>query len=364
MSRHVIELTAARVAVAPEDALKTLADQCKDLGVQSFDVYGDATLSAENSWLRRFEKEVADLLQVEDAVFLCSGIMAQSVALRIYKDETTINTFACHYSSHILLHEQNGYSALLDMEPLIIARIDGRQSQLPISYECINSILADGSTTPTPACLVIECPHREIGGKCTPWNDLVKISELCRRRGVKLHMDGARLWEATAGYGRSAAEICSLFDSVYVSFYKGLGGITGAMLLGRKPFIEKSRVWIRRFGGNVYSQLPYAVSCWAGLRANIGDFGRRAQRMKEVVSALTPLFQSETGTRLVRFDPEIPEVSLVHCYISCPVELGLEVRLVSAQECGVSCFSRLRPSSVSTGESYFEFNIVSIAFII
>jgi threonine aldolase len=52
-----------------------------------------------------------------------------------------------------------------------------------------------------------------------------------------------RLWEASAGYEQSVSEICALFDSVYVSYYKGLGGLTGAMLLGKFPFIADSREW-------------------------------------------------------------------------------------------------------------------------
>ena len=96
----------------------------------------------------------------------------------------------------------------------------------------------------------------------------------------------------------------------------------------------------------------------------MSDLQRRADRMKEVVSALNHLFQADSSQPLIRFDPESPEVSLIHCYILCPVELGLEVRLASAQECGVSCFNRLRASSNilqgHAAESYFEFNMVSI----
>jgi threonine aldolase len=83
------------------------------------------------------------------------------------------------------------------------------------------------NSTPKPSVVIIECPHREIGGKCTSLADLRDISRHCREAGVHLHLDGARLWEALPFYLEGAdqcanvAEFCSLFDSIYASFYKG-----------------------------------------------------------------------------------------------------------------------------------------------
>merc|ERR1712080_270155 len=105
----------------------------------------------------------------------------------------------------------------------------------------VASILEDAQTAPC-ACL-LELPHRELGGKLVPMDDLEALSETCRAHGVALHMDGARLWEAQAGYGCEFKELTAHFDSVYVSFYKGLGGLSGAMLLGSETFCDEARVW-------------------------------------------------------------------------------------------------------------------------
>ena len=114
--------------------------------------------------------------------------------------------------------------------------------------------------------MIIECPHREIGGKCTPLEELRAISKACRVAGIHLHMDGARIWEAQAFYSEycSFPDLCSLFDSIYVSFYKGLGAVTGSMLLSSTSNIVEYRPWLRRFGGNLFSQMPIAVSCYSG----------------------------------------------------------------------------------------------------
>ena len=77
-----------------------------------------------------------------------------------------------------------------------------------------------------PCALVLELPERELGGACIEWDELCAIKALCAKRDIKLHLDGARLWEAQSYYRRSLQEICSLFDSVYVSFYKVSGKCT------------------------------------------------------------------------------------------------------------------------------------------
>jgi threonine aldolase len=76
---------------------------------------------------------------------------------------------------------------------------------------------------------------------------------------VALHLDGARLWECRPFYGRDYAQIAGLFDSVYVSFYKTLGGIAGAALAGPADVIAEARVWQRRQGGNLVRLFP----CWS-----------------------------------------------------------------------------------------------------
>ena len=363
MSSTPIELVLSRTVLSPKDTFLQLADQCDALGISSFDIYGDASTDISQSWLRRFEKEVADRLGHEEAVFMCSGIMAQNIALSIHSRAKGSDVFACHYSSHILLHEQAAYTSLLNLRAKTIPRVSGVSAQPPVTKETLLPLLQESQVS----CAVIECPHREIGGKCTTWDDLLVISEYCKKNNVSLHMDGARLWEATAGYGKSLSEICSLFDSVYVSFYKGLGGVTGAMLIGNTEFIKEARIWQRRFGGNVYSQLPYAVSCWAGFRANCEDFTRRRDRLRLVAASLTELFRVESleissesmASPLVWFDPPVPDVSLVHVYIAAAPDVAMSVKNHSAAECGISCFKVIRASSSGLlQECYFEFNMV------
>ena len=119
------------------------------------------------------------------------------------------------------------------------------------------------------AALLIELPQREIGGQLPAWDDLVAQVEWAHDHGAAVHMDGARLWECGPFYDRPLAEIAALFDTVYVSFYKGLGGTAGGMLLGDEDVIAEAREWRHRHGGTLFNMWPYAASELAGLRLRL-----------------------------------------------------------------------------------------------
>ena len=110
----------------------------------------------------------------------------------------------------------------------------------------------------------------------------------CRGQ-VPLHADGARLLEVAPYYGLPLPELCRLFDSLYVSFYKGLGGVTGAMLLGSPTVTREAAVWRRRLGGNPFTVAPYALSCRAApVRARWGPKRQASARMTPDMVAIMP----------------------------------------------------------------------------
>ena len=375
-----INLTLARAFVSPMDAMRKLADDCEKLGITAFDVYGDFGAKPEASWLRRFEGEVAAHLGKEDAVFMPSGVMAQQIALCIHRSSSSnsksnsvsASHFLVHHSSHLLIHEKEGYDHLLGMTPLTAPPDVSAEEQPPLRAKDVEAVIS--STSIVPSTIVVEVPHREVGGKCTSWQDLVAIATLRTEKGCKLHMDGARLWEAggsDAYDGHSLQQLTSLFDSVYVSFYKGLGGLSGAMLLGDAAFCDQARVWLRRFGGNLYTLLPYAVSAWAGFRENKDAFAARRQRMQQVAKLLTAAFcdpasptaalHPASSLPLLRFDPPVPQVSLVHVYLRCSPQQATAACDAAEAESGVRVFSRIRGTGMAgtpaAAQSYFEFNM-------
>jgi len=176
------------------------------------DVYGDS------EWVQAFEKHVAGMLGFEDGCFMPTGTMGQLLVLRMYADASGNRTVGVHPSSHHVMHESSSHVVLHGLRDVHIA---------PWSRPVL---AADVRQAPEPLGSVsVELPVRWLGGQLQTWEQLEELKRTCREQGVKLHMDGARLWECQPYYGRSYADICRGFDSVYVSFYKQVGALGGAV---------------------------------------------------------------------------------------------------------------------------------------
>lgn len=363
--------------LTPAEAMRELAAACERLGVTEWDVYGDFNANANgDSFLRRFEAELADELGKQDAVFMPSGVMAQSIALLIHdrntravaqssKDNTGHGMFACHPTSHLLLHEQHAYAELLHMKALVV-RSHGPgptgMSLPPMTYEDVKRTLdspasSTGTTNDVVSTLILELPHREIGGKLTFWEDVEKIRDYCQNHNVRFHCDGARLFEAATGLNKTMQEVAAPFDSVYISFYKGLGGMSGAALLGSTDFCNEARVWLRRFGGNLYTLLPYVVSSMAGYRRywkmdgrsaddddgrSVLSFAEKKQKLTDVIAALR---RDVTVNDIVCFDPAMPETNMIHGYLLASKDECEKSLEQAAATCGIRVLHRIREVS-------------------
>ncbi|HCJ58510.1 MAG TPA: low specificity L-threonine aldolase [Clostridiaceae bacterium] len=260
------------------------------------DIYGTGGI------INDFEKDIACFLGKENAVFFPSGTMAQQIALRIWCDAKGLKNVAYHPLCHLEIHEKDGMKILHHLEPTLL----GTKDRL-FNMEDLKSV------NKPIACLLVELPQREIGGQLPPWEELISISEFCKNGGIKLHLDGARLFEILPYYNKSAADICSLFDSVYISFYKGLGGIAGAMLAGRTEFIESAKVWKRRHGGDLISLYPYIVSAKHSMNKRIGNMGKYWQHALTAAERLNKI----EGVSTV---PEVPVCNMFHAYFDTTKE--------------------------------------------
>jgi threonine aldolase len=356
----------------PSQTLRELAEQCVELGIDSFDVYGDFAddADAETSFLRKFERELAREFNKEDAVIMPSGTMAQQIALLVHKETGNgVNRFACHATSHLLLHEENAYKELSQMGALVIRTAGSEPLHTPplMFIDVEERALSD--RYPPVSTLMIELPHRELGGKLPPWEDVVQMSAYCRQRGIRFHCDGARIFEASAGYDLPLPRMAAVFDSIYISFYKGLGGLSGSALLGNTEFCQQARTWLTRFGGNLYTLLPYVVSGMVGYRkywSNVESsgamtFAEKKEKIKEVVAALS---NDDLISTIVVFDPEQPETNMVHGYFRYSVDACLAAAdKAAAAQAGTHVLHRLRdlpndhPAAQVGFRSYFELTI-------
>jgi threonine aldolase len=238
------------------------------------------------------------LLGFEAACFMPSGTMAQQIALKVYAGKSNNQNFAIHPTSHLELHEQHAYAHLCNLKSVIVG-----DKNRPLKATGIENSKTAFST------VITELPARELGGQLPTWKELQAFKKTAKKRGVFLHMDGARLWETGAFYRKSYRKICEGFDSVYVSFYKGIGALTGAMLLGGAGFIEESRVWLRRFGGNLFALHPYVASAARRFDFAINQMPKYFERTKEVYKILSRI-------KGVSFCPDPPQINMFQLYIN------------------------------------------------
>ena len=251
---------------SPSQAFEDLARTCAELGIDEWDTYG------ESGPVERLESELRELFGVQAAAFFPSGVMAQQAALRVHADRAGTRKVALPDLSHLLVHEEDGPRLLHGLEISLLTR--GFETPAARHVEAIPGHLG---------AVLVELPLRDAGCLLPSWDDLNGLSQACRDRGVALHFDGARIWESQPWFGRSLSEIAALADSLYVSFYKGLGGLAGAALLGPADFIAEAKLWRRRHGGTIYRLTAEAVSALAGLRDRlpvIPEHGRVGSRVR------------------------------------------------------------------------------------
>lgn len=272
-------------------AVDAWAEITAELGDVQPDRYGEGGVVAE------LEAEVRELLAKPAAVFMPSGTMAQQVALRVHADRTGRRVVLWHPTSHLSLHEDQAAERLHGLQPR------------PVGDPRSLLVLDDLEDVAEPvAALLLELPQRELGGLLPTWDDLVAQTSWARSRGAATHLDGARLLESLPFYDRPAAEVAALFDSVYLSLYKGIGGLAGCVLAGDDQVVAEAREWRHRHGGTLFAMWPYAAAGLAGLRRRAALVPRYVDHARAVCAELAKV----DGLRVV---PDPPHTNMAHLYL-------------------------------------------------
>ena len=286
------------------------------------DHYGAGELMAS------FEAEVAQLLGKETAVFMPSGTMAQQIALRIHANRSGNKTVAFHPTCHLEMHEQHAYRELHQLSGVLVGNPD-----YLMTLDDLKAVKVPIGT------LLIELPQREIGGMLPSWEELTELVDYARGQGMAVHLDGARLWECQPFYKRPYAEICTLFDSVYVSFYKTLNGITGAMLLGERSLIDEAKVWQRRHGGNLIRMYPFVLSAKMGLEQHLPNMQAYYDKTVEIAAAISQI-------EGIELKPTVPHCNRLFVYFRRDSQRLNDAVLDIASETKTLLFHGARPSPI------------------
>jgi threonine aldolase len=155
-----------------------------------------------------------------------------------------------------------------------------------------------------------------------------------RARGAAVHADAARLWEAQPFYGKTHAEIAALFDTVYVSLYKGLEGPCGALLAGPRDVIVEASIWRKRLGGNAAAAWPIAALGELGLDELVPRMPAFLAHARAIAAALA----TAPGVHVV---PDPPQTPLFHVHLDAPAEKVTAAAQALVAEKGVHLFARV-----------------------
>lgn len=295
---------------SPAEHFSKMAQWCEQHDIEH-DVYG------EGETIQAFEKKVADLLGYEAGLFVITGTMTQPTVLELVTKQKRNPIVAMHPSSHIYLHERQGY------------QLQNRFNILPIGNAYKPWKLKDLQQWPDEiAAALYELPMREIGGQLPSWQELNEIKQHCAQNGIHLHMDGARLWETAAYWQKEYQQIAQGFDSAYVSLYKGINGLGGSMLLGSKQFIELASMWMKRQGGNVYHRTPYVVSAAMQFDDRLAQLPALFERTKQVYQII-----EEFPTLAV--NPPQPQSNMLHLILPFSHKEALELQQAFATKRGI-----------------------------
>jgi len=315
--RQCTQFVSGHYPVSPHQMLTALADMTSPDA--SADSYGKGDI------INDFEAEVADLLGKPAGVFMPSGTMAQQIALRIHANHSGNPNVAFHPTCHLEMHEKHAYRELHGLSPLLVGHPD-----YLMTLDDLKAVQAPIGT------LLIELPQREIGGMLPSWDELTELVTYAREHGMAVHLDGARLWECQPFYDRPYTEICALFDTVYVSFYKTLNGITGAMLLGEQTVIDEAKVWQRRHGGNLYHMYPFVLSAKMGLDKHLPDMQAYYDKTVEIANTITQI----DGIEL---KPTKPDCNRMFVYFHRDKDRLTDAVMDIATETGTLLFYGIRP---------------------
>lgn len=249
---------------------------------------------------KRFEK----ISGKEKAVFIPTGTMANQLAIAVLSGEKT-KVFV-QDTSHVYRDEADAAQAIFQKRLMPLAK-DETYFTADELKNAIESLQSQEVFQSGIGAVSIENPVRRSDGRSVPIEEIKKISTYCRNNNIKLHLDGARIYMASAWSGISIKEYASYFDTIYISLYKYLGASGGAILCGDNDVMKKIPHLIKIHGGSMYGNWTNAAMALHRLEGLENRLKQSKERADEVFtsinkSASIKIKPLEGGTNIYSLD--------------------------------------------------------------
>lgn len=236
--------------------------------------------------VEELEKKFQAITGKEKAIFMPSGTMANQFAIAALSGENT--KVYVQDTSHVYRDEADAAQSVFNKRLIPLARNQTCFTADELK-QAIENLDREEVFKSGIGCVSVENPVRRSDGRMVPIDEIKKISEYCRSKNFKLHLDGARLFMASAWSGVSIKEYSSYFDTVYISLYKYLGASAGAILCGERSLIDKMPHMIKIHGGSMFGNWLNAAMASYKLDTIEEKLQEAIKRSKEIFAALGQL---------------------------------------------------------------------------
>lgn len=258
----------------------------------------------EDPTVRRLEETVAGILGMEAALFCASGTMANQIAVAVHTrpgDEVLLEA-----ESHLFLYEGGGPAVISGAQVRVLPGNRGL-----VEADTLRRAIRPKNVHFSPSTLlVLENTHNRSGGRVLPLDGLRATAVAGREAGLAIHLDGARIWNASIASGVPEATYAALCDSVGCCLSKGLGAPVGSLICGSRDFVDRARFVRKRIGGGMRQA---GILAAAGLHAiehhrqRLSEDHRRAHRLAVALSSFDELSidPDEVETNILRIDVRV-----------------------------------------------------------
>jgi threonine aldolase len=272
-------------------------------------VVGDDVLG-DDPTVCQLEARVAEVLGKEAAVFMPSGTMTNQVAIRLHTEPG--DEIVMEENSHTYFYEGGGPAAL---SGVMCQLITGERGMF--TSDQLKAVLRPKNLHfPITKLVVLENTNNRGCGSIWPLEQIASVAETARNASLRMHLDGARLWNASAATGIPEKDYAQYFDTISVCFSKGLGAPVGSALAGSAEMIERARRFRKMFGGGMRQAGIIAAGALFGIDNNrqlLKQDHANAKRLAEGISGLNGIsVDPETiETNIMFFDTTAPAAELV-----------------------------------------------------
>ncbi len=256
------------------------------------DVYG------EDPTVNRLEEESARVMGKEAAMYVSSGTMGNQVAILTHTSPGT--EVIMEANAHIYYYEAAAASAFAGIQPRPLA---GNKGVIPPELVA-GAIRADDVHLPPTSLICLENTHNRGGGKIVPLENMKAIYKLACKHNIPVHLDGARIFNASVASGIAVQDYTGCTTSVQFCFSKGLGAPVGSIIAGPSGFIDEARRWRKRLGGGMRQAGVIASACLVALTSMV-------ERLADDHANAHLLAEGLAGLNGLDFDPREVDTNIV-----------------------------------------------------